>query len=140
MNLNLAALNIKLNGGEEIRVPEVSKIYIVGNVKTPGAFPVQDGSDTTVFQMLALSGGLTPYSGKEAFIYRREAAGGKNEISVPLEKIMKRQAPDVPLTANDILYVPDRSGKRVALAALEKIIMFGSGVGVGALTYGVFLH
>jgi polysaccharide export outer membrane protein len=134
------ALNMKLNGGEEIRVPEVSKIYIVGNVKKPGAFPVQDGSDTTVFQMLAMAEGLTPYSGKEAFIYRREAGGGKNEIAVPLEKIMKRTAPDVPLTANDILYVPDRSGKRVALAALEKVIMFGSGVGVGALTYGVFLH
>ena len=134
------ALNMKLNGGEEIRVPEVSKIYIVGNVKKPGAFPVQDGSDTTVFEMLAMAEGLTPYSGKEAFIYRREAGGGKNEIAVPLDKIMKRTAPDVPLTANDILYVPDRSGKRVALAALEKIIMFGSGVGVGALTYGVFLH
>src|SRR5664280_2199111 len=82
------ALNLKLTGGEEVRVPEVGKIYIVGNVKKPGAFPVQDGGDTTVFQMLAMAEGLTPYSGKEAFIYRREAGGGKNEIAVPLEKIM----------------------------------------------------
>ena len=99
------ALNLKLTGGEEVRVPEVSKIYIVGNVKKPGAFPVQDGGDTTVLQMLALAEGLMPFAGKQAFIYRREGAGAKNEIAVPLDKIMKRQAPDVPLTANDILYI-----------------------------------
>jgi polysaccharide export outer membrane protein len=116
------ALNLKLNGGEEIRVPEVSKIYIVGNVKKPGAFPVQDGSDTTVFEMLAMAEGLTPYSGKEAFIYRREAGGGKNEIAVPLDKIMKRTVPDIPLTANDILYV--------------KVQMFGAGAGTALIYAG----
>ena len=85
----------------------------MGNVKKPGSFPVQDGSDTTVMQMLALAEGLTQFANKQAFIYRREAAGNKNEIPVPLDKIMKRQAPDIPLTANDILYIPDRSGKRI---------------------------
>src|ERR1017187_6786351 len=59
------ALNLKLTGGEEVRVPEVSKIYILGNVKKPGAFPVQDGGDTTVLQMLALAEGLEPFAGKQ---------------------------------------------------------------------------
>jgi polysaccharide export outer membrane protein len=127
------ALNVKLTGGEEVRVPEVSKIYIVGNVKKPGAFPVQDGGDTTVLQMLALAEGLMPFAGKEAFIYRREGVGVKNEIAVPLDKIMKRQAPDVPLTANDILYITDRSGKRAAFAALEKFLLIGGGMGSAAL-------
>src|ERR1039458_340553 len=35
------AANLVLEGGEEIRVPEVGKVYVVGNVKMPGAFPVQ---------------------------------------------------------------------------------------------------
>ena len=117
------ALNLKLTGGEEIRVPEVGKIYIMGNVKKSGAFPVQDGCDTTVLQMLALAEGLSPFAGKQAFIYRREGAGSKNEIAVPLDKIMKRKAPDVPLTANDILYIPDRTGKRIGMAALEKVLV-----------------
>ncbi len=30
-------LNVPLEGGEEIRVPEARKIYVVGNVKKPGA-------------------------------------------------------------------------------------------------------
>lgn len=129
------ALNLELTGGEEIRVPEARKIYIVGNVKRPGAFPVQDGSGATVFQMLALAEGLAPFAGKKAFIYRRDGSAGKNEISVALDKIMRRQAPDVPLVANDILYVPDRSGKRLGIAALEKVLLFGSTAGATALIY-----
>jgi len=129
------ALNVTLTGGEEIRVPEVSKIYVMGNVKKPGAFPVQDGSDTTVMELLALAEGLMPFAGNQAYIYRREANGPKNEISVPLDKIMKRQAPDVTLTANDILYIPDNHGKRLGIATLEKLLMFGSTAGATALIY-----
>jgi len=128
-------LNVTLTGGEEIRVPEIGKIYVMGNVKRSGAFPVQDGADTTVMQMLALAEGLSPFANKQAFIYRREAAGSKNEIAVPLDKIMKRQAPDVPLTANDILYIPDNRGRRIGMAALEKILLFGGTAGATALIY-----
>jgi polysaccharide export outer membrane protein len=129
-------LNLTLTGGEEIRVPEVSKIYIVGNVKKPGAFPVQDGGDTTVLQMLALAEGLAPFASKQAYIYRREgAAGGKTEIPVSIDQIMKRRAPDVALTANDILYIPDRASRRLSLATLEKVAAFGSAA-AAAIIYG----
>ena len=128
-------VNITLTGGEEVRVPEVSKIYVVGNVKRPGAFPVQDGSDTTVLQMLALAEGLMPYASSQAFIYRREGTGDKNEIAVPLNKIMSRKAQDVVLSANDILYIPDNKGRRMGTAALEKILMFGTTAGATALIY-----
>ena len=128
-------LNVTLTGGEEIRVPEIGKIYVVGNVKKSGAYPVQDGSDTTVMQMLALAEGLSPFSNKDAFIYRREGTGSKNEIAIPLDKIMKRQAPDVILTANDILYIPDNRRKRLGVAALEKLLLFGGTAGATALIY-----
>jgi len=132
------AVNIKLTGGEEIRVPEVSKIYVVGNVKKPGAFPVQNGSETTVLQMLALTEGLEQFSSKNAFIYRREANGGKNEIPVELDKILQRKSPDVPLIANDILYIPDNRNKRIGMRAIEAIIGFGVGAGSTALIYGSY--
>jgi polysaccharide biosynthesis/export protein len=128
------ALNLILTGGEDIRVPAIGKVYVMGNVKKSGAFPVQEGFDTTVMQMLALAEGLAPFAGKQAFIYRREGAGAKNEIAVPLEKIMKRQAPDMTLTADDIFYIPDNSGKRLSIAILEKILIFGGAAGT-ALIY-----
>ena len=130
------SLNLTLNGGEEVRVPEVNRIYVVGNVKKPGSFPVQDGAGTTVLQMVALSEGLMPFASKEAYIYRREPGGSKNEIMVPLDKIMSRKAPDVPLEGDDLLYIPDNKGKRLGIAALEKILLFGSTAGATALIYG----
>ena len=129
-------VNLKLTGGEEIRVPEAGKIFIVGNVKKPGAFAVEDGADTSVMKMLALAEGLAPFAGKQAYIYRREASGSKNEIPIELGKIMERKSPDAVLMANDILYVPDNRNRKLGLAVLEKILTFGSTAGATALIYG----
>src|ERR1035438_5476491 len=131
------ALNIVLNGGEEIRVPESGKVYVVGNVKMPGAYPVGDGTESTVLQMLALSQGLMPYAAKEAYIYRREGNGPKNEIPIPLRKIMERKAPDTPLLANAILSVPDNKGRHMTVGALEQATLLVGGVGAAAIYVGV---
>ena len=106
-------LNVKLFGGEDIRVPEVGKIFVTGNVKRPGMYPVRDSSDTTVLKALALSEGLMPYAGSLAYIYRPDdRTNSKNEIQIDLRRILSRKAPDVQLQARDILYIPDSSGRR----------------------------
>ena len=111
----------------------------LGNVKKPGAFSVHGSQEPTVLQMLALAEGLMPFAAKQAFIYRREASGAKNEIPIDLGDIMKRKKPDVPLVAQDLLYIPDRSGKRATLAAIEKMVIFGTGAST-ALIYGMAVH
>jgi len=132
------SLNLPLFGGEEIRVPEVGKIYVVGNVKHPGAFPVQPGVDTTVLQLLALAEGLDNFAENQAYVYRREGSGTKNEIPIELKEILRRRAPDVPLVANDILYIPDSRRKHLSLSVLEKVLLFGSTAGATALVYGQY--
>jgi polysaccharide export outer membrane protein len=128
-----ADLNLMLTGGEQVLVPEAAKVYVIGYVKVPNAYKIQDGAEISVLQILAYSQGLAPYAGKIAYIYRPNGAG-KTEISVPLAKILDRKAPDVPLLANDIFYVPDNKGKRIALTALDKIAPIGGAVGA-ALVY-----
>jgi polysaccharide export outer membrane protein len=130
------ALNVLLHGGEEVLVPEALKIYVVGNVKKPGAYPVRNDEETTILQLLALSEGLTPYSAKVAYVYRRSAGGSKTEVPVPLAKIMKRQSPDVPLQANDILYIPDNNGKRLTAETLDRI----AGLGTATATDLIIWH
>jgi polysaccharide export outer membrane protein len=128
------AVNVILQGGEEIRVPEAGRVFVVGNVKAPGAFPVHEGAETTVLKVIALTQGLAPYASSEAYIYRKDGTGGsKNEIPVDLTKIMQRKSPDVPLLADDILYIPDRSGKRIAMSVLEKMFTFGAGLSTALL-------
>jgi polysaccharide export outer membrane protein len=130
------ASNLKLEGGEEIRVPDAGKVYVVGNVKKPGAFAIKDSSETSIMRLLALSEGLLPYSAKQAFIYRKEASGGKNEISIDLEKIIQRKSPDVTLIANDVLYVPDRAGRKSVMSALEKALPLGAAVSSALIWVG----
>jgi polysaccharide export outer membrane protein len=132
-----AALNIPLSGGEDVRVPEARKIYVVGNVKRPGAFPVRDGSENTVLKLLAMAEGVAPYARKEAFIYRPAGDGQPRlEIPVELKKLLSRKAPDVPVYADDILYIPDATGKRIGVTTLEKIAMYGSGAAAAVIYAG----
>jgi polysaccharide export outer membrane protein len=130
------SLNLLLHGGEEVLVPEAQKIYVVGNVKKPGAYPIRTDEATTLLQLLALSEGLAPYSAKVAYVYRRSPDGAKTELPIALAKIMKRQSPDVPLQANDILYIPDNKGQRMTAQTLDRL----AGIGGATATDLIIWH
>jgi polysaccharide export outer membrane protein len=131
-----AASNILLSGGEQIRVTEAGKVFVAGNVVKPGAYVMQGNEDTTVLKALALSGGLQQFSAHTAYIYRQRSSGdGREEIKVPLSRIISRKDSDVDLVADDILYVPDNNGKRVTAKVLAQIAGFGQTTAAGMLIY-----
>jgi polysaccharide biosynthesis/export protein len=129
-------LNIMLHGGEEVLVPAAMKIYVVGSVKKPGAYPIRNDEEPTVLQALALSEGLAPYTAKVAYVYRRAPGGTKTELPVELAKIMKRKSPDVPLKANDILYIPDNKGQRLTAQTIDRL----AGLGTATATDLIIWH
>lgn len=129
-------LNLRLTGGEEIRVPEADKIFVAGNVRRPGAYPMQSDPETTVIKAIALSEGLDSYSAGTIFIYRRRPSGvERDELKVPLKLIMAHKSPDVALQADDILYVPGSDGKRITSRVLGQLAGFGQAAGTGLLIY-----
>jgi polysaccharide biosynthesis/export protein len=128
------SLNLVLHGGEEVRVPEAGKFYVLGNVHRPGAFSMTDASQSTVLKALAMAEGMDHFTGNTAYIYRSGGGvGGKQEIPIELKKIMHRKAPDVPLQANDILYVPEATGRKATLTALDRMTLIGSSIGTTLL-------
>jgi polysaccharide export outer membrane protein len=130
-------VNIKLEGGEQIRIPGAGRIFVLGNVKRPGAFPIQDSDGSSVLKMLAYSEGLTQYASKVAYVYRKSnAAAAPQEIAVEIRKLMERKEPDFALKANDVLYVPEDGKRRATFTTLEKLLLFGS-ASSAALIYGV---
>lgn len=134
------ALNLRLDGGEEVRVPQIGRIFVMGNVHKPGGFPAGDGSQMTVLKALALAEGLAPFPKKQAYIIRRAENAPDappKEILVELRKIMDRKAPDVELDPNDIFYVPDSRSARNTANALEKALAFVAGTASGALILSV---
>ena len=129
-------LNPLLEGGEEIRVPEAGRVFVVGNVHKPGAYAVPDPKDASVLRLLAVAEGLAPYAQKTAYIYREEPESGvRREIPIELARILKREAPDVPLQINDVLYVPDNSGRRAAMGVIDRAVGFGAGTVSGILIW-----
>ncbi|MEQ1946412.1 MAG: polysaccharide biosynthesis/export family protein [Bryobacteraceae bacterium] len=130
------AWNLPLEGGEEIRVPQVGRVFVVGNVKRPGGFRVEDGGEMTVLKALALAEGLSPFSAKVAYIFRRGETKNQ-EVAVELRKIMDRKASDVLLGPNDIFYVPDNRSRRNTIGAVERAIGFATATASGALILSV---
>jgi polysaccharide biosynthesis/export protein len=121
--------NVRLEGGEEVRVPEIGKIFLTGNVRTPGSFAMQDNSETTILKALALSQGTLPYSDKTAYIYRKDPLTGQRaEIPVPLQQIMARKSPDVIVYADDIIYIPENHGRKLAGETLDRLTGTGGSV------------
>jgi polysaccharide export outer membrane protein len=128
------SLNLKLRGGEVIRVPEAGRVYVVGNVNKPGVFPITDGIESSVLKVLALSGGLEHYAQHVAYVYRmQDSKGPRREIPIELKRILDRKSPDVPLLADDILYVPEATGRKNTLTALNRIALIGVGLSADLL-------
>lgn len=132
-------LNVMLEGGEEVRVPQIGRVFVVGNVKHPGAFKIEDGFGLTVLKALAMAEGLMPYAGKQAFIYRRgdtASPASPQEVPIDLRKILDRKLPDVALTPNDIFYIPDNRTARLTMNTIDRAIGFASTTASGLLIYG----
>ena len=130
-------LNIRILAGAQIRVPTCDQIFVVGNVKRPGAFPFRSLEDTTVLQMLALSGGLDSFSQHKAYIYRQQPGNPqKTEIEIPLRRILDRKAEDIKLAANDILYVPTNGKLKTSAGVLNHV----TGIGNTAVSAAIWAH
>ncbi len=130
------SLNLVLTGGEEVLVPEAGRIFVVGNVKKPGSFPMRDSGEATVLKLLAMAEGLVQFAAKRAYVYRQEAGSStKKEIPIELEKILDRKLPDPELVAGDILYIPDNKGRRRAMNVIDRVTSFGASTASGVLIW-----
>jgi polysaccharide export outer membrane protein len=131
-------LNVKLQGGDQVRVPNIGMVVVAGNVHQSGIFPVQEAGTTTVMTAIAQAQGLGEYHPNVAYIYRPDEQGVKHEIEVPLKLILSRKKPDVTLQAKDVLYVPDANGKKNFNLWMDRVAGVGTQAASGALIYRKF--
>jgi polysaccharide biosynthesis/export protein len=80
------SLNIPLVDGDTITVPKAQSVFVSGQVKSPGAFPVEP--DTTVLQVLSLAGGLTDRGADGRIKILRIVDGKRVEIKAKLTDIV----------------------------------------------------
>jgi polysaccharide biosynthesis/export protein len=113
--------NIPLEGGEEVRVPQAGRVFVVGNVKRPGAFRVDEGAGMTVLKALAMAEGLMPYATKEAYI--ASTANKLDELTsilIESESAVKDQAASKDVSPLESQRSWERQAEENLLARLEK--------------------
>ena len=89
--------NIELHDGDTIFVPRAASVYVFGQVKNPGAYPVQ--KDTTILQALSLAGGVTENGAMNRIRVSRMVDGEKQDLKVKLNDIVQ---------PGDTIIVPER--------------------------------
>lgn len=122
--------NIPIKPHDVITVPKADLIYVIGAVKRPGGFPLEEKSNFSVLEALSLAEGLDrEASASHAKILREDSSGtSRIEIPVNVKDIMSGKGTDVALLANDILFIPNSAQKAAAARAVEALIQTGTGV------------
>jgi polysaccharide export outer membrane protein len=129
--------NVPLFGGDVVTVPRAGVVYAVGAVQHPGGFVMQsDRQRLTVLKVLSLAGGLTSTAkGGNAVILRQPPGSEEREqLPIDVKKILTLKREDVTLRQNDILYVPDSTGKHALRRSAEIAIAIATGAAIIRVT------
>ena len=82
-----ASQNVPIYNGDSIIVQKMATFFVLGEVKTPGKYNLEEG--TTVLMGISLAGGLTPKSAEGRTRIVREVSGKKEEIRVKLDDLVQ---------------------------------------------------
>lgn len=124
-------VNIPIYPGDTVIVSKADVVYVVGDVGRPSGF-LMDNGQLTVLQAIALAGGTTRTAKMSAARIIRKGPTGISETPVHLKQILEAKAPDVPMQADDILFVPTSAQKVIAARSLEAAIQAATAVGIVA--------
>jgi polysaccharide export outer membrane protein len=121
--------NVPLSQGDTVEVPKAGVVYVVGEVLQPAGIVMDQKIQYTVLKAVAMAHGPTRGAKlSKARIVRQVKGGGAQEIAIPLDKIMLSKAPDVPLMAEDIVFIPNNRGKEIAGKVTQTAVGLAGGV------------
>ena len=108
-----AQANVEIMPGDAITVSKAPIVYVIGEVNKPGGYVLDDDSNSetssqrlTVMRVIALASGPGHGAALNKSRIIRRTTNGLQEIPIRLKQIMVGKAPDPPLQAEDILYIP----------------------------------
>src|SRR5207302_6667167 len=113
--------NVVIEPGDTIVVQRAGIVYVVGDVARPAGF-LMDSDHLTVLQAVALAGGTNKTAKLNGAKIIRKTSEGMVETPVHLKKILQSKGPDMPLRADDILFVPNSAGKSAAYRAADVVV------------------
>lgn len=124
--------NIDVSPGDTVIVRKADIVYVVGEVGRPSGF-LMDNGNMTVLQAIALAGGTTKTAKLSSAAIIRKGPTGMTQTPVHLKQMLSAKTPDMPLQADDILFVPTSAGRILAGRTLEAAIQAATAVSIVAV-------
>lgn len=124
-----ASSNVAIQPGDTVVVQRAGIIYVVGDVGRPSGF-LMDNDNLTVLQAVALAGGTNRTAKLNSAKILRKTSQGIQETAIPLKRILQAKAPDVPMRADDILFVPSSAGKTAAYHGAQAAVQAAVGLSI----------
>jgi polysaccharide export outer membrane protein len=128
-----AKSNIEVFPGDTVVVSRAGVVYVVGDVHKPSGVIMDNGTDMTVLQAIAMAEGTNPTAALNKAKLIRTTATGRQELPLALKDMLASKAPDMRLQAEDIIFVPNSVAKSATKRTLDAIIQTATGVAI----YGV---
>jgi polysaccharide export outer membrane protein len=116
--------NIAILPGDLIFVPRADLVYAVGSVAKPGGFPIGENETLSALQVVSLAQGLEKTAAPEKARILRAVPGNSSriEIQVNIKQLMAGKTPDIPLRADDILFIPNSGAKSAGFRTVDAIV------------------
>jgi len=123
--------NVEVAPGDTIVIARAGVVYVVGDVGRPSGF-LMDSDSITVLQAIAMAGGTNKTAKLSGTRIIRKTSQGAEEMTIPLKKILRAKAPDLPMRADDILFVPSSAGKTIMYRGTESVLQVATALTVVA--------
>jgi polysaccharide export outer membrane protein len=134
-----AASNPIIYPGDRVTVPHAGVFYVLGAVNRPGGFNLRDAQEPiTVLMALATAGDLTTTAKSHSAVLIRknaQAPDGSEHITLNLKEVLSGALPDQRMQADDVLFVPESSGKKAGRAMLSAFGVITTSTTSGVLVY-----
>jgi len=114
-----------------VTIPRARMIYVLGNVLKPGGFVLTDNESMSISKAIALAGGWDKTASlSSARVLRASGGAEREQIPANVKKIMQNKAPDLEMRPDDILYIPNSTGKTAGALGLASAIGIGTGIAI----------
>jgi len=116
------AANIPIGPGDTILVPRAGIVYVVGDVGKPGGFLIDNTERLSVLQAVALAQGINRTAALNNSKLIRKSVSGREEIPLPLKRILQNKSADLRLEDGDILFIPSSTSKSIAWGSVQSAV------------------
>ncbi len=119
---DVVALNLPVQAGDVVTVPEAGSFFVDGAVGKPGSYALT--RPYTVTQALVAAGGVNRELAKTSGItlFRNRGSAGVEKVPIDLDDLVNGRQPDIQVTAEDVIVVPISAPKYVVRRFLGVLI------------------